>query len=116
MFASVPLTDAARDKLQPAIERSNVTWPVVERWLDDGHALLWQIEGGRAYVLAVSSEHEIEGVLAGGEGALEWVRPFERFMRDHPLHAGKQLVINGRKGWRRLLKGWREVNGELRLD
>lgn len=111
-----PLTDTARAMLHPALERSNVTWAEVERWLGDGHALLWMIDGGRAYVLTVATETEIEGLLAGGSGAREWAVPFGRFMRAHPLHVGKRLVVNGRKGWRRLLTGWSEDNGELRLD
>lgn len=114
--APAPLTGDARDKLQPALARSNVTWAEVEGWLNAGHALLWKIDGGKAYVLTVATENEIEGLLAGGADAREWAVPFGRFMRAHPLHAGKRLVVNGRKGWRRLLTGWREDNGELRLD
>jgi len=116
IYRSVPLSEAARDKLQPAMDRSNTNWAEVEGWLDEGSACLWEINGGQAYVLTVATETEIEGVLAGGAGAREWAADFSRAMREHPLHEGRTLSIMGRKGWHRLLPNWTREGDELRLD
>lgn len=113
-YRPVPLTDAARAKLQPAMDRGNTSWPEVEGWLAEGSAQVWEINGGQAYVLTVATETEIEGVLAGGEGAREWARPFGEAMKHHPLHQGRTLSVTGRKGWARLLPEWTRHDRELR--
>lgn len=114
-FRAVPLTRAARTKLQPAMDRSNTNWAEVEGWLAEGSGCVWEINGGQAYVLTVATETEIEGVLAGGSGAREWARPFGKAMKEHPLHKGRGLSVVGRRGWARLLPEWTREGDELRL-
>jgi len=112
----VPLCERARAALADAVRRSNVTWGEVEAWLGEGAACLWEIAGGKAYAVTLASGDEVEGLLAGGSEARSWAAQFGREMREHPLHQGRRLVVNGRAGWKRLLPDWQEVDGELRLD
>jgi|SRR5690606_4045803 hypothetical protein len=115
-FEPGPLTEAARKAMQPALDRSNVTWAEVEGWLAEGSACVWRINDGQAYVLTLATEDEIEGVLAGGSGAREWAAEFGRAMLEYPAHKGRTLSVTGRKGWARLLPEWSRAGDELRLS
>lgn len=84
------------------MDRGGVTWGEVEGWLAEGSGCLWEINGGQAYVLTVATETEIEGVLAGGEGAREWARAQGAATVDYRAQGvGPPLARMGTRGLRR---------------
>jgi len=101
------LTGRERAILQPAVDRGGHDWTEIEGWLADGCGQLWDIDG-RAVCLTVAYEdNTLVAVLMAGEGAREWVPPFVEAMRSVPQHRGMRFQAIGRKGWARLLPGWR---------
>jgi len=101
--------------LDPAVARSNVDWFDVSLMLQ-GNGRVWNI-GDTSFVFTIVNEDdEIEVLLAGGRMAADCVGPWEAAMVAHPAHQGLTLRVDGRKGWRRLLKHWDcDENGVLTL-
>lgn len=100
-----PLDDEARAALQPALDYGKLEWAQVEGWLADAVACIWRMDGMFCLTFANAND-EIEVVLAGGEKVRDCIGPWEAAMRALPQHKGKTLILQGRKGWKRLLPHW----------
>lgn len=104
-LAIAPTAEAIR-ALDPAVQRDGHQWADILRWLEEGSAQIWQIDG-TGYALTVANiKDEIEVVLAGGRNARGCVGPWEAAMRADPRHKGHTLTLTGRRGWKRLLPHW----------
>lgn len=107
------LDDRAFLALNPAVQRDGHDWVQLVEWLDEGAAQVWKI-GETGYVLTLANgDDEIEVLLAGGANARACIGPWEAAMKAHPAHKGKTLRIEGREGWKRLLRHWNERDGVL---
>lgn len=108
-----PLDDRAFLALNPAAQRDGHDWVQICDWLNTGCAAVWKI-GESGYVLTLANgDNEIEVLLAGGERAAECAVHWEREMHARPEHAGMTLRVEGRKGWKRILRDWDEREGVL---
>jgi hypothetical protein len=85
-----------------------LTIDIVKQLVSDGHMKLW----ARPSAVAATAEEERLGhkiltiVLAGGD--LEDLKDIEQDIQSYAVaHGFTEIFINGRKGWERVLKGYK---------
>lgn len=104
----VPLTEQAVRDLNASVERDGHDWLTICELLQKRVAQVWRI-GEQAHVLTVACEGGIIEVWAcgpDGGDAKACIGHWERAMRACEAHEGRTLVIDGRRGWKRLLRHW----------
>lgn len=81
----------------------------------DEHEALWIVHDGHLIAAATArlTEDGIgEIVLCGGVGASDWAQALADTICDWFRDEGMDYArIYGRKGWARVLKGWRHIGG-----
>lgn len=109
------LSEAAYRALDPAVKRSNVTWPEIMQIMRGYGWAVWNC-GNLCWVFTmVNARDEIEVLLAGGTRARECVAPWLQTMLEEPAHYSKTIRVDGRKGWSKLLKNFERRDDVLYL-
>jgi len=80
-----------------------------------GHAMGWPVDGG-FLVLERTVDDAIRIWIGVGIGVRQWCRTAEREVSAFAREIGcNRLIIEGRKGWRRILPHWTQVGEDLEL-
>lgn len=80
-----------------------------------GHAMGWPVDGG-FLVLERTTDDAIRIWLGVGEGVRGWCRVAEDEVSAFAREIGcNRLLIEGRKGWQRILPHWTQVGDDLEL-
>ena len=96
-------------------ERGGSTEADIIEKVELGHATGWPVDGG-FLVLERTTDDKLRIWLGVGIGVRRWCREAERevsaFAREIGCHC---LLIEGRRGWRRVLPHWTRVGEDLEL-
>ena len=112
------LSREAAEALSKALPYANFTANDVGRIMkgedpDAKHWMIWNV-GNLCWVFTIINWlDEVEVLLAGGERVRECLPHWERAISECPLHKGKVLRADGRKGWQRILTEWERRDGVL---
>ena len=80
-----------------------------------GHAMGWPVDNG-FLVLERTEDDAIRIWIGVGLGVREWCRTAEREISAFGREIGcNRLLIEGRKGWRRILPHWTQIGDDLEL-
>lgn len=112
------LSREAAEALSKALPYANFTADDVGRIMknedpDTKYWAVWNV-GNLCWVFTIINWlDEVEVLLCGGEQVRECLPHWERAISECPMHKGKVLRADGRKGWRRILPHWECQDGVL---
>ena len=80
-----------------------------------GHAMCWPVDNG-FLVIERTEDDAIRIWIGCGLGVREWCGSAEREISAFAREIGcNRLLIEGRKGWRRILPHWTQIGDDLEL-
>jgi hypothetical protein len=114
------LCDRSQTALRRALPYANFTWADVREIMagndpDTKHWMIWNV-GNLCWVFTIINwMDEVEVLLCGGQRVRECLPHWEAAITQDPLHKGKPVCANGRKGWQRILPHWERREDGLYL-
>lgn len=105
------LSKEAAEALSKALPYANFTANDIGKIMagNDPDAKYWAVwnVGNLCWVFTIINWlDEVEVLLCGGERVRECLPHWERAIDECPMHRGKVIRADGRKGWRRILPHW----------
>lgn len=105
-------TDIARARklMASAAIRGKRDWRKLEAKIASCHAQLWDC-GDAMFITEVTIDNKCNVAVAGGTNAREWIKVVETTLKDWSIqHGCTAMTLWGRRGWKKLLPHWREVD------